>query len=169
MYCVKQAYGSNGSFLSGSLVITGFLVMTTSERQVVYKPVVVALQDIEANTVLTPKILEVRNVPATAVPEKALLEIPSNKLAGQKIWKGEYLLTPMVKDDPVALPEPENRIFSIPISIKTTGGIQPGDRVDILLFAADKNNQRSGESKLLLSNISIVQILNQNGQAIYPI
>ncbi len=155
-----------GISLVAALVITGFLVMTTSERQVVYKSVVVASQDIEANTVLTPKILEVRNVPATAVPENALLEIPNKKLAGQKIWKGEYLLTPMAKDDPVALPEPENRIFSIPISIKTTGGIQPGDRVDILLFTADKNNQGSGESKLLLSDITIVQILNQNGQAI---
>jgi hypothetical protein len=36
------------------------MVMATSERQVVYKSVVVASQDIETNTVLTPKILEVR-------------------------------------------------------------------------------------------------------------
>ena len=155
-----------GISLVAALVITGFLVITTSERQVVYKSVVVASQDIDVNTVLTPKILEVRNVPADAVPENALLEIPNKKLAGQKIWKGEYLLTLMVKDDPVALPEPENRIFSIPISIKTTGGIQPGDRVDILLFTADKNNQGNGESRLLLSDITIVQILNQNGQVI---
>jgi len=44
-----------GISLVAALVITGFLVMTTSERQVVYKSVVVASQDIEANTVLTPK------------------------------------------------------------------------------------------------------------------
>lgn len=155
-----------GISLVAALVITGLLVMTTSERQVVYKSVIVASQDIEANSVLTPKILELRNVPATAIPENAMLEIPSGKLAGQKIWEGEYLLQPMVKDDPVALPEPENRIFSIPISIKTTGGIQPGDRVDILLYTADKINQGSGESKLLFSDITIVQILNQNGQVI---
>ncbi len=155
-----------GISLVAALVITGLLVMTTSERQVAYKPVVVASHDIEANTPLSPKILEVRSVPVAAIPENALLEIPSGKLAGQKIWKGEYLLQPMVKDDPVALPEPENRIFSIPISIKTTGGIQPGDRVDILLYTADKINQGSGESKLLFSDITIVQILNQNGQVI---
>lgn len=155
-----------GISLVAALVITGFLVMTTSERQVVYKPVVVASQDIEANTVLNPKILEARNVPADALPENALLEIPNGKLAGQKIWKGEYLLPAMVTEDPVALPKPENRIFSIPISIKTAGGIQPGDRVDVFLFTADKNNQGSGESKLLLSDITIVQTLNQNGQVI---
>lgn len=155
-----------GISLVAALVITCLLVISTSERQVTYQPVVAALQDIETNTNLTTKNLEVRKVPVTAFPEGALTAIPSGKLAGQKIWKGEYLLQPMVKDDPVTQPEPENRIFSIPISVKTVGGIQPGDRVDVFLFAVDKNNQGSGESKILLSDIKIVQILNQNGQVI---
>jgi len=155
-----------GISLVAALAITFFMVVATSEREVAYQSVVVASQDIEANTVLTPKILEVCNVPVTAAPEGVLTAIPNGKLAGQKIWKGEYILHPMIKDDPVTLPEPENRIFSIPISAKTVGGIQPGDRVDVFLFTADKSNLGSGESRMLLSGISIVQILNQNGKVI---
>jgi len=155
-----------GISLVAALLITWVLVISTSEGQVTVQHAVVALQDIEANTNLTSKNLEVCNVPVTAAPEGVLTAIPNGKLAGQKIWKGEYILHPMIKDDPVTLPEPENRIFSIPISAKTVGGIQPGDRVDVFLFTADKSNLGSGESRMLLSGISIVQILNQNGKVI---
>lgn len=100
--------------LLAALVITCLLVISTSGTQVAYVPVVVATQDIEVNADLTPENLEVRNIPVTVAPQKVLSAIPGGKLAGQKIWKGEYLLSPMVKDHPVTLPEPGNRVFSIP-------------------------------------------------------
>jgi len=152
--------------LAAALVITWFLVATLTEKQVAYRPVVVASLDIEANTALTSQNLEVRNVPVTAVPEEVLAAIPSGKLAGQKIWHGELLLPPMVKDNPVTLPEPENRIFSIPINLKTGAGIQPGDRVDVFVFTGDKNSHGGGESRLLLSGITVIGILNQSGQVL---
>ncbi|MCR4441247.1 MAG: AAA family ATPase [Peptococcaceae bacterium] len=152
--------------LVAALAITCLLMVSTSDKQVAYVPVAVATRDIEANAPLTPENLEVRSIPAAAVPEKAFSAIPGGKLAGQKIWKGEYLLPPMVKDHPVTLPEPGNRVFSIPATLQSAGGIQPGDRVDVFLFAADRSNRGGGESKLLLSGITIVGILNQNGQAI---
>lgn len=152
--------------LLATLAITYLLVVSTSEKQVVYVPVVVATKDIEANAALTPENLEVRSIPITAVPEKAFSVIPGGKLAGQKIWKGEYLLPAMVKDHPVTLPEPGNRIYSIPVTLQSAGGIQPGDRVDVFLFTADQANRGGGESKLLLSGVTVMEILNQNGQAI---
>jgi len=78
--------------LVAAIVVTWFLVASLTEKQAVYRPVVVASLDIEANTALTSQNLKVRNVPVTAVPEEALADIPSGKLAGQKIWKGELLL-----------------------------------------------------------------------------
>jgi len=137
-----------------ALVVTWFLATTAGEKQVAYRSVVVASQDIEANTALTSQNLEVRNVLVTAVPEEVLAAIPSGELAGQKIWKGELLLPPMVKDNPVTLPKPRNRVFSIPINLKTGAGIQPGDRVDVFVFTGDKNSHGGGESRMLLSPVS---------------
>lgn len=164
---LNNRYVRLGISLVAALAVTWFLVSTLTENQVeAYRTVVVASSDIEANTALTSQNLEVRNVPVTAVPEQALAAIPSGKLAGQKIWKGEILLPPMVKDNPVMLPEPDNRVFSIPINLKTAGGIQPGVQVDVLLFSEDKISQGNGESRVILSGITVVDILNQNGQAL---
>jgi Flp pilus assembly protein CpaB len=50
--------------------------------------------------------------------------------------------------------------------LQSAGGIQPGDQVDVFLFTADRDNLGGGESKLLISGVTVVGILNQNGQAI---
>lgn len=152
--------------LVAALVVSFLLVVSTGEKQTVHRPVVLVTRDTEPNTPLTAQNLAVKNIPAEAAPAGALASLPAGKVAGQKLWTGEFLLPPMVKDNPVALPVPEHRVFSIPVSLKTTGGVKPGDRVDVLLFSEDKTNHVYGESRVILSGITVVDILNQNGQAL---
>lgn len=152
--------------LVAALAVSVFLVVSVGEKQTVYRSVVAVTRDTGPNTPLTAQNLAVKNIPAEAVPAGALAAIPAGKVAGQKLWQGELLLPPMVKDNPVAQPSPEQRVFSIPVSLKAVGGIQPGDRVDVLLFSEDKTSQGNGESRLILSGITVVNILNQNGQAL---
>jgi len=152
--------------LVAALVVSVFLVVSTGEKQTVYRPVVAVIRDIEPNTPLTAQNLAIKNIPAEAVPAGALDTIPAGKVAGQWLWSGELLLPPMVKDNPVAQPNPEKRVFSIPVSLKAVGGIQPGNRADVLLFSEDKTSQGSGESRVILSGITVIAILNQNGQAL---
>lgn len=152
--------------LVAALAVSVFLVVSTGEKQTVYQPVVVVTRDTEPNTPLTARNLAVKNIPAEAVPEGALATIPVGKVAGQKLWPGEFLLSPMVQDNPIALPAPEHRVFSIPVSLTAAGGVKPGDRVDILLFTGDKTIQGGGQSRLLLSGVTVVDLLNQNGQGL---
>ncbi|KKM13056.1 hypothetical protein SY88_00385 [Clostridiales bacterium PH28_bin88] len=152
--------------LAAAMAVSFLLVVSTGEKQTVYRPVVMVTRDIEPNTPLTSQNLAVKDIPAETVPAEALQAIPQGKVAGQKLWTGEFLLSPMVKDNPIALPVPDHRVFSIPVSLKAVGGIQPGDRVDVLLFSEDKASHGSGESRVILSGITVVDILNQKGQAL---
>jgi len=152
--------------LAAAIAVSVVIIVSTGEKQPTYRSVVVVSEEIETNTSLSKQNLTVKNIPANAVPEEALETIPQGKLAGQKLWPGQFLLLPMVKDNPVMLPEPDNRFFSIPINLKTAGGIQQGDRVDVFFFTEDKGSQGNGESKLILSGITVVNILNQNGQGL---
>ncbi|TDA67819.1 MAG: hypothetical protein D9V47_09925 [Clostridia bacterium] len=152
--------------LAAALAVSFFLVASTGEKPTVCRPVVVVTKDVEPNTPLTSQNLAVKNIPAEAVPAGALAALPAGKVAGQRLWPGEFLLLPMVKDNPVALPVPEHRVFSIPVSLKAAGGVKPGDQVDIFLFTGDKTNRGGGESRLLLSGVTVVDLLNQNGQAL---
>ncbi|KKM12921.1 hypothetical protein SY88_01055 [Clostridiales bacterium PH28_bin88] len=149
-----------------AMAVSFLLVVSTGGKQTVYRPVVMVARDIESNTPLTGQNLAVKNIPAEAVPAGALAALPAGKVAGQRLWQGELLLPPMVKDNPVAQPDPENRVFSIPVSLKAAGGVQPGDRVDVLLFTGGKTNQDGGESRLILSGVTVVDLLNQNGQVL---
>lgn len=97
--------------LAAALAVSIFLMASTGEKQIVYRPVVVVTRDTEPNTPLTTQNLAVKNIPAEAVSTSALEAIPAGKVAGQRLWPGEFLPPPMVKDNPVTLPVPEHRSF----------------------------------------------------------
>ncbi|MDN5344565.1 MAG: Flp pilus assembly protein RcpC/CpaB [Clostridia bacterium] len=155
--------------LAAALVLTYLIISMGSSEKVQYRTVMVAARDIEPNTALGEDNLSPQKLPAHLVPEGALGSVPAGKLAGQKIWKGELLLQPMVRDNPVNLPVPENRIFAIPVNLKTASGLRPGDRVDVLLFTGkqsgggEKGLSSDGESRLILAGVEVVRVLNQSG------
>lgn len=104
--------------LAAAIAVSVVIIVSTGEKQPTYRSVVVVSEEIETNTSLSKQNLTVKSIPADAVPEGVLEVIPQGKLAGQKLWPGQFLLPPMVKDNPVALPVREHRVFSIPISLK---------------------------------------------------
>lgn len=163
---VRNRYLRLAVSLAAALAVSILLVASTGEKPTVYRPVVVVTKDVEPNTPLTSQNLAVKNIPAEAVPAGALAALPAGKVAGQRLWPGEFLLPPVVKENPVAQPDPDNRVFSIPVSLKAAGGVKPGDQVDIFLFTGNKTNQGGGESRLLLSGVTVVDLMNQNGQAL---
>lgn len=154
--------------LAVALLISLLLLGSAGARKPVLRPVVIAKGDIEVNDTLSDHNLAVINIPAAVAPAGALTAIPKGKVAGQHIFPGEFLLPGKVKDAPVVVVRPEDRAFPVPVNLAGAGGIQAGDRVDVLLYTGDKNRGEPGKSRVVVSGVTVLEVLNQQAQALTP-
>jgi Flp pilus assembly protein CpaB len=103
-------------------------------------PVVVALASIPAGSTITADLVALRELPATAVPDGALRELPIGRTAAADVVAGEVVVGARVAPDGLsgvaALLPPGSRAVAVP---STAGGLPPlavGDVVDVLVSLA---------------------------------
>lgn len=133
-----------------------------------YIQVVVARQDIPANTAITPEMLEVKNFPKTLQTGKEITDINAavGRISPVAISKGEYLLDnrlikPGEGKDRLAYAVPDGmRAMSIPINNVTgvSNMIKIGDRVDFVAIVPPNSASPEPRSMLILQNIQILAV-----------
>jgi pilus assembly protein CpaB len=133
-----------------------------------YIQVVVARQDIPANTAITPEMLEVKNFPKTLQTGKEITDINAavGRISPVAISKGEYLLDnrlikPGEGKDRLAYAVPDGmRAMSIPINNVTgvSNMIKIGDRVDFVAIVPANSASPEPRSMLILQNIQILAV-----------
>lgn len=116
------------------------------------RSVVVAKQDIPAQSRLISDLLEVKSLPADEVNREAFTARSQvvNRITAQAITAGDQILPSMVSDragESLAFKiAPGKRAVSIEVKEAVTAGgnVQPGDRVDVVgIFALDKDTDVS--------------------------
>lgn len=129
--------------------------------------VVVAKNDIEAKTIINETMLEMRKLPADAVPADAVKDIKNvvNKPAKVAIFKDDVLSNRKVLQDIkmagfTGIIPADCRAVSVAISDITgvAGFAQPGNRVDVMLI--NRKNERM-VGRLLLQDIQLLAINKQ--------
>ncbi|MBO8169099.1 MAG: hypothetical protein H0Z35_07955 [Thermoanaerobacteraceae bacterium] len=151
------------SALVGIVVVYFFYSTTKSQAQIEYVPAVVVTKNVAQNEVLNDSNLEIRNVPVSAVPENALKSIPKGAFAAKPLFKGEYLLSPMVSNEKVFIVLPDHRLVSIPVQLDTTANIDEGDFVSIFWYYEDEELVKS---EMLLDKIRVHSVRNDTGRVI---
>ena len=138
--------------------------------QTVNRSVVMAKDDISANTILQEDMLEVREVPATAVPKGAVMNMKDvvGQPVASAIYAGDIITVSKVFTDRSRVgftgSIPENcRAVSVGISEITgvAGFARPGDYVDVILVEKGKTG---ASSRFLLQNVLLLAV-NQNAAA----
>jgi pilus assembly protein CpaB len=125
-----------------------FVVVTQAGGSDGDRSVVVAKQDIPAQSRLVAGMLEVKNMPADEVTPEAFTARSQvvNRITAEAISAGDQILPSMVSDragDSLAFTiAPGKRAVSIEVKEAVTAGgnVQPGDQVDIVgIFALDQD------------------------------
>jgi pilus assembly protein CpaB len=125
-----------------------FVVVTQAGGSDDSQSVVVAKQDISAQSRLVADMLEVKNMPADEVAPEAFTARSQvvNRIAAEAINAADQILPSMVSDragESLAFTiAPGKRAVSIEVkeSVTAGGNVQPGDQVDIVgIFALDKD------------------------------
>ena len=146
------------------------MTMTAPPTQTVNRSVVMARDDISANTILQEDMLEVREVPATAVPKGAVMNMKDvvGQPVASAIYAGDIITVSKVFTDRSRVgftgSIPENcRAVSVGISEITgvAGFARPGDYVDVILVEKGKTG---ASSRFLLQNVLLLAV-NQNAAA----
>lgn len=143
------------------------LLRQVSGPAIEYSSVVVATQDIDYHEPISASNVAIKRIVASAVPQGALTEIPNGKIASQKVWAGQILLPGMVKAPATETATPEQRVIAIPVSLETAGGIQAGDRVDVILVTTDRSTGKA-VAETVVANLEVVRLLNQSAVSIEP-
>lgn len=133
-----------------------------------YIQVVTATQDIPANTVIKPEMLELKNFPISLQTGKEITDVNAavGRLSPVAISKGEYLLDnrlikPGEGKDRLAYTVPEGmRAMSIPVTAVTgvSNMIKIGDRVDIVGIVPANSASAEPRSTIILQNIEILAV-----------
>ncbi len=144
--------------------------VTVPLSQTVNRSVVMARDDIAANTILQEDMLEVREVPTTAVPKGAVINMKDvvGQSVASTIYAGDIITVSKVFTDRSmagftgAIPE-NCRAVSVGISEITgvAGFARPGDYVDVILVEKGKTG---ASSRFLLQNVLLLAV-NQNAAA----
>ncbi len=146
--------------------------MLSSARQAALKEqyiqVVTAAQDIPANTVIKPEMLELKNFPISLQTGKEITDINAavGRISPVAVSRGEYLLDnrlikPGEGKDRLAYAVPEGmRAMSIPITAVTgvSNMIKIGDRVDIVAIVPANSASPEPRSAIILQNIQILAV-----------
>jgi pilus assembly protein CpaB len=136
------------------------------------EPVVVAIRDIPAGTVLAPAYMEIRNIPKEAIHPKAIqdMNLAMGQVARTTIMEGEQILDSrmgkpgtgvgLAYDLPAAL-----RAVTIGADERIAVGflVIPGNRVDVLLTYEDPDTKQRS-TKILLEDILVLAV----GQTLTP-
>ena len=105
----------------------------------------VALADINYNDLVTPQLIKLEEWPKSKIPQGAVtkLEDTENKRCRVKMFAGEPIVAPKLmglNEAPGAAPQiPKGfRVVAVQVDgVSSTGGlIQPGDRVDVMVYMA---------------------------------
>ena len=145
------------------------MTVTAPVSQVVTRSVVVARDDIAPNTVLREDMLEVKELPATAVPKGSVMVMRDvvGKPAASTIYAGDVITVAKVFSDKSATgftgTIPENcRAVSVGINDITgvAGFAKPGDYVDVILVEKGK---AGASSRFLLQNILLLAVNQSAG------
>ncbi len=144
--------------------------------QVPSTSVLVAKQDLAANTVLTAEMLEVKQVPTDTKNERALTNPDQavGKVASVALMRGEQLLDLRLEDQAKA---PETFAYAVPMGMRAvsidftevigSGGlVQPGDRVDVIGFfeieiKAPKDNASAPANGGVTVNVEEANLLEE--------
>lgn len=149
------------------------LKKTTSEANTPTTPVVVAAADIPENTVVTAKMVEVKELPSSAVTAGTArtAEEIVGKIAKYPVSAGEQIVTQKLKtaggDDGTDLSyelKENERAITISVDEVTgvSGFIKAGDTVDILTTGTEDGNP---VTFYLLQNIKVLKISDKAANA----
>ena len=145
------------------------MTVTAPVSQVVTRSVVVARDDIAPNTVLREDMLEVKELPATAVPKGSVMVMRDvvGQPAASTIYAGDVITVAKVFSDKSTTgftgTIPENcRAVSVGINDITgvAGFAKPGDYVDVILVEKGK---AGASSRFLLQNILLLAVNQSAG------
>lgn len=131
-------------------------------NRVEYQKVVVIKKTIPQNESITPENVEISKRQVGSTPKGTLTKVPTDKLAAMDLYPGQCLMSQMLADRKTTVEKPEHRVFPISVNLSSTGLIQAGDLVDILMFTGGKN--APGQSKLILSGVKVNSVLNSGGR-----
>ena len=146
------------------------VTVTAPVSQTVTRSVVVARDDIAANTPLREDMLEIKELPASAVPKGSVMVMKDvvGQPAASTIYAGDIITISKIFSDKGATgftgTIPENcRAVSVGINDITgvAGFAKPGDYVDVILVEKGK---AGASSRFLLQNVLLLAV-NQNASA----
>jgi pilus assembly protein CpaB len=139
-----------------------------TNAQVATRPVLVAAKDIPAGAVLEKQALEVKQWPASTVPNQALttLEAAQNRVARVPVFAGEAIVPgrlapPGTSPGLEARIGPGMRAMSVRINdvAGLSGLIQPNSHVDVLVTLRETGGHLAEEvSKLFLENMRVLSM-----------
>ncbi len=132
--------------------------------------VLVALQDIPANELLTPQMFKLEQWPKDKVQEGMLrkIEDADGRRTRQRLFKGEPLLNQKLLAKGEAgeratdhIP-PGYRVVAVRVDAESTGGflIKPGDRVDLIVYVRRNtaNNIHQTFTKTFLQDVKVFAV-----------
>ncbi len=131
------------------------------------EPILVALEDIPANELLTPKLFKLEQWPKDKIQEGALrkIEEADNRRTRQRLFKGEPLLDKKLLSKGEAGERATDhipqgfRVVAVRVDAESTGGflIKPGDRVDLLVYVKknEANNIHRTFTKTFLQDVKV--------------
>lgn len=146
------------------------VTVTAPVSQPITRSVVVARDDIPANTILQGEMLEVKELPASAVPKGSVMAMKDviGQPTASTIYAGDVITVSKIFSDKGMTgftgTIPENcRAVSVGINDITgvAGFAKPGDYVDVILVEKGK---AGASSRFLLQNILLLAV-NQNAGA----
>jgi len=134
------------------------------------EPILVALQDIPANELLTPQMFKLEQWPKDKVQEGMLrkIEEADGRRTRQRLFKGEPLLNQKLLAKGEAgeratdhIP-PGYRVVAVRVDAESTGGflIKPGDRVDLIVYVRKNasNNIHQTFTKTFLQDVKVFAV-----------
>jgi pilus assembly protein CpaB len=131
---------------------------------------VTATRDIPENTAISPDMVAVRAFPADFAPAGAVATVEeiTGKYAVSKLFKDSVLLRAQLsgskKARDVASNLPPGKVafwLPFPDLIASTGGVKPGDRIDVLLtvnLGGGEKEKKSQSTQTTLQNVEVFSV-----------
>jgi len=154
--------------LMAAYLVYNYLNHVNKSANLAYSDVLVAAQDIPANTAIASKMMEVKSFPTEFRNGKEIIDIKDavGKVSLITINKGQVIITnqlikPGDTGEGLAYAVPEGyRAMSVPIDeVSGVGGmLQGGDRVDIIAEISIGQNPPLPRSVVVLQNVAVLAV-----------